>query len=57
VKILHIFKSGPDGETRQLANALSEGRESTEMARHSGDVDYDDLVKKVFENDQTVCWW
>lgn len=57
MKILHIFKSEPDTETRQLADALSEGREATETALYSGDVDYDDLVRRVFENDQAVCWW
>ena len=57
MKILHLFKSDPDAETRQLADALSEGREAEEVFLFAGPVDYDRLVKQVFETARTVCWW
>jgi hypothetical protein len=57
VKILHIMKSEPEIDTRQLVDALSEGREASEVSLHAGPVDYDELVTKVFENDHVVCWW
>ena len=57
MKILHIYKSEPDTDTRELAGILSEKRETTEMRLYAGSIDYDDLVAKVFENDRVVCWW
>jgi hypothetical protein len=57
VKILHLLKSEPDGETRQLVDALSEGCEASEVFLSAGPVDYDEVVTRVFENDQVVCWW
>ena len=57
MSILHLLKSEPDGETRALIAALSEGRESEEVPLYGGNVDYGDLVKKVFENERVVCWW
>lgn len=57
MKILHIMKSEPEIDTRQLVDALSEGREASEVSLYAGSVDYDELVTKVFENDQVVCWW
>ncbi|MFC1656972.1 hypothetical protein ACFL2P_00155 [Candidatus Moduliflexota bacterium] len=57
MKILHLFKSEPDTETRQLADALGEGRDADEISLAAGPVDYDRLVEQVFDNDQVVCWW
>jgi hypothetical protein len=57
VKILHLLKSEPEGDTRQLVEALSEGCEASEVSLSAGPVDYGELVARVFENDQVVCWW
>ena len=57
MKILHLLKSEPGAETRQLVEALSEGREASEISLFAGSVDYNELTAKVFESDQVVCWW
>lgn len=57
MKILHLFKTEPDADTRELAAALSREREAAEMRLYAGAVDYDELVAKVFDNDRVVCWW
>ena len=57
MKILHLFKSEPDTETRQMADALGEGHEADEITLFAGPVDYDSLVDQVFGTDQVVCWW
>jgi len=57
MKILHLFKSDPDADVRQFADAFSLGREAAEVPLHAGSVDYEKLVEQVFDNDQVVCWW
>lgn len=57
MRILHLFKSEPDADTRAFVEALSENREAEEVRLFAGPVDYDVLVKKVFEHDKVVCWW
>jgi len=54
--VLHIYKSEPDEITKKLAEALSEG-EAVEVKLYEGNVDYEDLVKKIFECDKIFCWW
>ena len=57
MRILHLLKSEPDGETRQLIDALSADREASEVSLHAAAVDYDELVGTVFASDHVVCWW
>ena len=57
MKILHLLKSAPDADTMTLVRLLSEGRESEEALLYTGAVDYDELVKKIFDSDQVTCWW
>ena len=57
MKILHVFKSGPDEITKKLIEPSSEGNEVQQFDLYKGDVDYDELVKLVFENDKVICWW
>lgn len=57
MKILHILKSEPDEITERLIQPSSEGNEVQEFELYKGDVDYDELVKLVFESDKVVSWW
>ncbi len=56
MKVLHIYRSEPSETTKKLVDALSEGNEVTEIKLYEGNVDYDDLVKKIFECDKVICW-
>ncbi len=57
MKILHILRSEPDDLIRSFIKGMSQGDTSTEAPIYKGSVDYDKLVKDIFENDKVVCWW
>ncbi len=57
MKILHVLKSAPDEATKGLMKPCSEGNEAQEFALYKGEVDYDELVRLVFENEKVICWW
>ncbi len=56
-KILHIYKSEPCEEVKKLVEILNRDRDAEEIKLYIGDPNYDIVVEKVFEADQTVCWW
>ncbi len=57
MKVLHVLKSEPDEITKILMEPLSEGNNYQQFAMYKGAVDYDKLVKLVFESDKVICWW
>lgn len=57
MKLLHIFKSEPDETTLKLVEAVSEGNETRRETMYDGPVDYDKIVRLVFEYDANICWW
>ena len=57
MKILHVYRSQPDEETKKLVEIVSEGRETDSFDLAVDSPDYDQLVDKVFAADQTICWW
>jgi hypothetical protein len=57
MKILHVYRSQPDEETKKLVAIVSEGRETESFDLAVDSPNYDELVEKVFAADQTICWW
>lgn len=57
MKILHVHKSEPDEVIKTLMIPLLEGSDVQKFELYNGDVDYDKLVKLVFEHDKVICWW
>ena len=57
MKILHVLKTEPDAVIKKLMDSLSEDKKARQFKMYQGDVDYDKLVKLVFENDKVICWW
>lgn len=57
MKILHVYRSAPDDDTKKLVEIVSEGRDAADVKLYEGQVDYDKLVDMVMESDQTICWW
>ena len=57
MKILHVYRSQPDDDTKKLVEIVSEGREADSFDLAVDNPDYDQLVDKVFAADQTICWW
>jgi hypothetical protein len=56
MKILHILRSEPDPLVQLLIKGMSQG-EKKEVSLYRGPVNYDQLVKDIFESDKVVCWW
>lgn len=57
MKLLHILRSPPDELVRRLVDGLSKGETSKEVPLRAERVDYDQLVRDIFEADRVICWW
>jgi hypothetical protein len=57
MKILHIYRHPPVGDTRELAGIVSRDREVSEFSLFQEPVDYDRLLGLILENDQVISWW
>ena len=57
MKILNIYKSEPDGTVQKLAEIVNRDREVVNFDLNVENPDYDNLIDKIFEADQTICWW
>ena len=57
MKILHVFRHPPDGMTRELVAALSQGREAEAFTLYREPVDYDRLLDLILTHDQVISWW
>ncbi len=52
-----IYRSKPDELTKKFADAAAQGKEKIEFELYGENVDYDELVRLIFESDQVICWW
>jgi hypothetical protein len=57
MKILNIYRSEPDDTTKKLVEIVSRDREADSFDLNTDAPDYDALVDKIYEADQTICWW
>ncbi len=57
MKILHVMRSAPDELTRGFIQGMSKGESAKEVRLYEAQVDYDQLVKDIFESDKVICWW
>lgn len=57
MKILHIYRSEPSEEVKQLAAILSEDREEDSFDLNVENPDYDALVEKLLAADKAVTWF
>ncbi len=57
MKIFNIYKSEPDETVQKLVEIVTRDRESESFDLTVDAPDYDLLVDKIFESDQTICWW
>jgi len=54
--VLHILKSEPDDTVTSFLAAFSD-QEVTTVRLYEGDVDWEQLVEKIFAHDKIICWW
>jgi hypothetical protein len=57
MKHLHILRSEPDELVRRLIQGMSPGQGDREVPLYRGPVDYDQLVRDIFQYDKVICWW
>lgn len=57
MKILNVYRSQPDETVQKLIEIVNRDREVDTFDLTVDSPDYDNLVDKIFEADQTICWW
>lgn len=57
MKLLNVYRSEPNDDTKKLVEIVSEGREVESFDLNVDAPDYSALLDKVFAVDQTICWW
>ena len=57
MKILNVYRSEPDEAVKKLVEIVTRDRESDSFDLSVDSPDYSALVDKIFEADQTICWW
>ena len=57
MKILNVYRSEPDETVKKLVDIVTRDRESDSFNLYDAGPDYDALVDKIFDADQTICWW
>jgi hypothetical protein len=57
MKILNVYRSEPDETVKKLVEIVTRDRDSDSFDLYGTSPDYDTLVDKIFEADQTICWW
>ena len=57
MKILNVYRSEPDETVKKLVEIVTRDRESDSFDLNVASPDYDALVDKIFDADQTICWW
>jgi len=57
MKILNVYKSEPDETVQKLVAIVTRDREADSFDLNVESPDYDTLVDKIFDADQTICWW
>jgi hypothetical protein len=55
--LLHILRSEPDELVRRFIQAMSQGKIAAEVPLYRGRLDYDQLVKDIFDAEKVICWW
>ncbi len=57
MKILNVYRSEPDEAVKKLVEIVTRDREEDSFDLGVDSPDYGALVDKVFDADQTICWW
>jgi len=57
MKILNVYRSEPDETVKKLVEIVTRDREQDSFDLAVEKPDYDTLVDKIFDADQTICWW
>jgi hypothetical protein len=54
---LHILRSEPIAQVKLFIKGLASAGAAKEVPLYQGTVNYDQLVKEIFQADRVICWW
>jgi hypothetical protein len=57
MKTLHIFRSTPGEEVRELIRGMAVGTEGKELRLYEARVDYGHVLQEILAHDRIVSWW
>lgn len=57
MKILNVYRSEPDEQVKKLVEIVTRDRDQDSFDLNVDNPDYDQLVDKIMDADQTICWW
>ena len=57
MKILNVYRSEPDDTVKKLVEIVTRDRDADSFDLNVDSPDYDALVDKIYDADQTICWW
>lgn len=57
MKILNVYRSEPDEQTKKLVEIVTRDRESDSFNLNVDNPDYAQLLDKMMAADQTITWW
>ncbi len=57
MKVLHILRSAPDEMTQILIEKTHVESQAILLPIFEGDIDYTQLIRKIFEADEVISWW
>ena len=57
MQLLHILRSKPEDLVRRIVQETPRGKDAREVKLYEERVDYDQLVKDIFEAEKVICWW
>lgn len=56
-KMLQVYRSEPSEDIQTLVGILNRDRDAEEFKLYVDQPNYDVLIQKIWNADQTVCWW
>ncbi len=57
MKVLNVYRSEPDETVTKLVEIVTRDRDADSFDLNVDSPNYDELVDKIFDADQTICWW
>lgn len=58
MKSLQIYRSEPDEMVKMCIGEIArDGRDIKEVHLYGGELDYNQIIKDIFESDEVICWW
>ena len=57
MQVLHILRSAPDEITKALIEKIDVKSQSSRVPFFEEEIDYTQLISKIFEADKVISWW